>query len=470
MSLNNLIDLTTTDFENSRTVTFLYVMNFIEEMNSKQAPIFKISQFSDQIFLNRLGRAQLSEEDMLIYSRIIKHVEKFAYGETFDDDFIFLIISVNQRLTFLHEDKKSLSFMVAKIITELFDENLGKRNDRRKIIEIIAILFYHKKRNLPIIDSMNLDEFKEKYRNILNPAVEFERVSKTDIQILLLFRNILVVFLNFYRANSNCTNLIDVVTRIVEGHRVKYITGSGQKISTTLRVYIYRTETGTQSRNRKVLRKNPFTSKHDAEIFRRMNEIVKNSEPSNQRDNQKEPINDEPSSQRDNQIELFNDEPSSQRDNQTETINNETKEIEFVRETGTMNETVGELNTQENNLEISDCSSDISEKSNTIDIRSRKRKFANFNLDFKDTVFSKQNSSKQSRCENTSNKTESFIRKIKNRRSEILSMHKGENVYEETKKLTELPDGSKIYEENSTIVNNGVIKKITISYFYPKNS
>ena len=41
------------------------------------------------------------------------------------------------------------------------------------------------------------------------------------------------------------SHLLDLVTRIAEGHKQKYVTGGGQTGSTSLRVLIYEREGGT---------------------------------------------------------------------------------------------------------------------------------------------------------------------------------------------------------------------------------
>lgn len=116
------------------------------------------------------------------------------------------------------------------------DVHLLHREDERRLIfeaAYVMTLFMMPSSHQNIISS--IDKFMEKYPS-------FVRVDRKEQMTLLKYRNMMATAILVLPPKSKKAHLLDLVTRIVEGNDVRYITGSGETASTRRRVIIYETE------------------------------------------------------------------------------------------------------------------------------------------------------------------------------------------------------------------------------------
>ena len=86
-----------------------------------------------------------------------------------------------------------------------------------------------------------MDILLHKYPEFLNIPYEREK----ELVLLLNFRNFMKVCTTaFPTAKFQKAHFLDIVTRLSEGHHMRYVTGSGAKAATERRVLIYERETG----------------------------------------------------------------------------------------------------------------------------------------------------------------------------------------------------------------------------------
>lgn len=110
---------------------------------------------------------------------------------------------------------------------------MGKEDKRLARIALKAFFIMHALRDLQEAnDSLLYSEttFLENYP-------QFAGVS--EIPLLTKFRNIIAVSLTLMEADNNKSKHLTIATRLSEGKRAKYITGSGQTEATTRRVTIF---------------------------------------------------------------------------------------------------------------------------------------------------------------------------------------------------------------------------------------
>lgn len=119
------------------------------------------------------------------------------------------------------------------------DLTLIKKVDERRLVFDIAfiVIFYATfKQDLDYLLLKDVDELLSRYP-------EFQDVSDpTELKYLLEIRNLMKVCMLLIPARTNKCYLLDIVVRIVEKARGKYITGTGQTAATSRRVLIYERE------------------------------------------------------------------------------------------------------------------------------------------------------------------------------------------------------------------------------------
>ena len=116
------------------------------------------------------------------------------------------------------------------------DVHLLHREDERRLIfeaAYVMTLFMMPSSRQYIISS--IEELTGKYPS-------FVRVEEKELMTLLKYRNMMAIAILVLPPKSKKAHLLDLVTRIVEGNDVRYITGSGETVSTRRRVTIYETE------------------------------------------------------------------------------------------------------------------------------------------------------------------------------------------------------------------------------------
>ena len=116
------------------------------------------------------------------------------------------------------------------------DVHLLHREDERRLIfeaAYVMTLFMMPSSRPHIISS--IEELTGKYPS-------FVRVDEKELMTLLKYRNMMAIAILVLPPKSKKAHLLDLVTRIVEGNDVRYITGSGETASTRRRVTIYETE------------------------------------------------------------------------------------------------------------------------------------------------------------------------------------------------------------------------------------
>jgi hypothetical protein len=154
----------------------------------------------------------------------------------------------NKTLT-VNQCQEGVSIKLAsEIASQILSEDIKRLNRRveKKLIFEAALILLFSIRS-PDCGSLQIDmaSFLEEY-----PDFAPDRVGQEEAEKLLLFRNMLCVALLLIPARFNKGHLLDLVTRIMEGHHVQYITGSGETAATRRRVKIYETEGGIVARAR----------------------------------------------------------------------------------------------------------------------------------------------------------------------------------------------------------------------------
>jgi hypothetical protein len=108
-------------------------------------------------------------------------------------------------------------------------------NQKLYVVLIYIIIASKNKYNINNFDNFNFHkEYPEFY--------DIKESDKSEYYKLKLFSFFIKIILIYVPPIKNKLIIIDLVTLIIEGSTVKYITGSGQKPSTQRRVYIYEKE------------------------------------------------------------------------------------------------------------------------------------------------------------------------------------------------------------------------------------
>lgn len=107
-----------------------------------------------------------------------------------------------------------------------------------KIRYAFEVLFLLVVLSLPSCDSYawSRQEFELTYKELV------QNVSAEEFTHLFLFRNVMAIAGFVITPNNNKGLLLDLITRIVEGHTKKYVTGTGATRETNRRVTIYQKE------------------------------------------------------------------------------------------------------------------------------------------------------------------------------------------------------------------------------------
>jgi hypothetical protein len=113
--------------------------------------------------------------------------------------------------------------------------NLHREDDRRLIFEAAFVLTLYLLPQGQACLWSSTGTLLENYPN-------FRRVDEREQNILLQYRNVMAVAIMVLAPKSKKAHLLDLVTRIVEGNDIKYITGSGETAATRRRVTIYEHE------------------------------------------------------------------------------------------------------------------------------------------------------------------------------------------------------------------------------------
>mmetsp|Transcript_31141 Transcript_31141/g.29701 ORF Transcript_31141/g.29701 Transcript_31141/m.29701 type:complete len:517 (+) Transcript_31141:382-1932(+) len=129
---------------------------------------------------------------------------------------------------------------------------LNREEEQRLLFEtaLIVLLYFDE------------DLFRCPYSDVeslLSQYPEFEHCDERELKKLLNFTNFMNCAIILLPAKGKKSHLLDLVTRITEGHKIKYITGGGQTSSTALRVLIYEREGGV-AKSQRALRRTEWIS------------------------------------------------------------------------------------------------------------------------------------------------------------------------------------------------------------------
>jgi hypothetical protein len=140
--------------------------------------------------------------------------------------------------------KSQLPNMKLKLVIEIakfvgfHDISLTKREEESRLLfeaALIVLLYFNK------------DFFTCPYPDttfFLQVYPEFAEVKEDELMKLFHFANFMSCAQILLPAKGKKSHLLDLVTRITEGWKHKYVTGGGQTSSTGLRVLIYEREGG----------------------------------------------------------------------------------------------------------------------------------------------------------------------------------------------------------------------------------
>jgi hypothetical protein len=114
---------------------------------------------------------------------------------------------------------------------------LHREDERRLVFEaaFVMTLFMMPAGRIQIWS--NVSTLIDKY-----PMFSRNDIDEKELNTLLHFRNMMAVAILVLPPKSKKAHLLDLVTRIVEGNDVRYITGSGETAATRRRVTIYELE------------------------------------------------------------------------------------------------------------------------------------------------------------------------------------------------------------------------------------
>lgn len=209
-----------------------------------------------------LENVVLSRDDPGSFQQILDHIYNYSFGsmnrfvtsESFQSQ-------VQLCLVVFYDIVNNVSHDELKIVSarSYVDRILGQRakvNKKRKMYindlekeasecqyeqrlyfdAVFLLLYLSMKREILKSLFCDEDEFLDHYGDLCHSLVNDE------INTLVLYRNIMKVAMTIIPASGNKGLLLDLVTRLVEGHQRKYVTGSGATIETKRRVRIYENE------------------------------------------------------------------------------------------------------------------------------------------------------------------------------------------------------------------------------------
>lgn len=128
--------------------------------------------------------------------------------------------------------------MASEVGSQFMRENISKLkkdDERRMCFECALMLLVAKRQEFREAHFVGTDELLERYP-------EFASSDTDELMLLVTFRNFMCDAVKLVEAKNHKNYLLDLCTRVAEGRHVKYITGTGQKESTSRRVLIFQRE------------------------------------------------------------------------------------------------------------------------------------------------------------------------------------------------------------------------------------
>lgn len=153
--------------------------------------------------------------------------------ESFNEDFLEKVLTalplIKDTLANYTEPKDRTKGL--RVIGSNLSIELTRKNDNFLLLEAIAVVnIYNSPEGQAIIYSR---------QNFLQEFPEFSGLLSGEIDTLCAYRNMMAVAIKVIPAKWNYNHLLDLVARISEGRKVRYITGSGATDQTKYRMIIY---------------------------------------------------------------------------------------------------------------------------------------------------------------------------------------------------------------------------------------
>jgi hypothetical protein len=244
-------------------------MNSSINYHSKTDHLLISSSYVDNItFLAKLSLREILDNavsiknDQASFQHVIDHISNHSFGpnnrHVVSESFLAQVRSTTVDFYNLinghhYEDVKiqSAREYVDKILGERTKVNKKRKmhiNDSEKEASecqyeqrlyydaVFLLMFMSMKRESLKSLFYTQDEFMQQYGDLC------QSMSLDEIDTLVLFRNVMKAAIMTVPAFGNKGLLLDLVTRLVEGHHRKYVTGSGATIETKRRVQIYEHE------------------------------------------------------------------------------------------------------------------------------------------------------------------------------------------------------------------------------------
>ena len=182
-----------------------------------------------------------------IFEDIIDRISTFSFKEDVFLTYPLLMGTLQRALPKMHEEIierskfNDVTISIAlTIATELWGENVGKfyvLDERRLAFEaaflMLFVIFGNNVESLTI----DMDALEMKYPEFIEQAI-----SVPEKYVLLDFRNFMSVAQHLIGAKQHKNHLLDLITRVVEGHAARCVCGSGQRDEASLRALIFRRE------------------------------------------------------------------------------------------------------------------------------------------------------------------------------------------------------------------------------------
>lgn len=165
----------------------------------------------------------------------------------FTDDVASVMSMLHQAIPLMDEELRRVKPQnrILKLVMDIarsvgfYDIAITKREEEKRLIfeaSLVLLLYF------------NEDLFVRSYssiENLLEKYPEFEQLDDIgELDKLFHFTNFMICAQVLLPPKGKKSHLLDLVTRIVEGCKHKYVTGGGQTSATALRVLIYEREGG----------------------------------------------------------------------------------------------------------------------------------------------------------------------------------------------------------------------------------
>lgn len=159
-----------------------------------------------------------------IYDEVLNHIVNFSFDKKiFNNNQIFK--SLQNSIPIMDKCCNALDINL-KFACDIGGEQLGEKlyklkwcDEKRLCFEVTLLLIFSKrnKSNELIWNNINI---------LINNYPEFINCDDEELKKLLIFRNMMKFAMKLYPANKHKGHLLELVTRVVEGYQIKYITGS----------------------------------------------------------------------------------------------------------------------------------------------------------------------------------------------------------------------------------------------------